>query len=71
MAKDPQRLKSMSNDLRQAAKGFGINVPGVPGTGKLPGIMRAIPGLPPDANRSQPENSPAGGEKLLRSLLGR
>ncbi len=42
---DPERLKNMPTDLRDSAKGFGVDLPALkmPGT---EGIFKGIPGLP-------------------------
>ena len=82
-AKDPERLKSMPKDLQQAAKGFGINLPGLPGGGNLPDALRGIPGLggspPPPAPANPPRQGGAAPQQpakpdqkdALRNLLGR
>lgn len=77
-AKDPERLKSMPRDLQNAAKGLGINLPGIPGADALPGVLRNVPGVPglPGATPSTP---PSGGDapaapdpaRQLRNLFGR
>ncbi len=38
----------MPKDLRESAKGFGVDLPAleIPGTEKLKGIFKGIPGLP-------------------------
>jgi AsmA protein len=75
-AKDPARLKSMPKDLQEAAKGFGIQLPGLPGGGKLPDLRNVLPGAggaqsqPPPAGGAQPPEKPDIG-KSLRGLIGR
>jgi AsmA protein len=50
-ALDPERLKSMSPDLQDAAKGFGVPlaIPGLPGTGGeeggVGGVLKTLPGV--------------------------
>ncbi len=46
MAKDPARLKNLPANLAQAAKGFGVNLPGAGGLG---GVLQNLPGSPATA----------------------
>ena len=58
IAADPARLKALPSDLGNAAKGFGVALPQVPGVGSSvpPQILKQIPGLP---SKSTPGTPPA------------
>lgn len=63
MAKDPERLKNMGGDLGKAAKGFGVNIPGMGGgtggAGGLPGIPGMPQGLTPPSAPAPSGQAPA------------
>jgi len=80
-AKDPERLKSMPRDLQNAAKGLGVDLPGIPGGDALPDVLRNVPGIPglPGATpATPPAGAPGTGTaappdpaRQLRNLFGR
>jgi AsmA protein len=64
-AKDPERLKSMPADLREAAKGLGVALPiptQIPGADKLGDVIKSVPQLPIGTQTQEaPSTSPEPG----------
>lgn len=64
-AADPQRLMQMPDDLKEAAKGFGVDLP-IPGGEGLGETLKNIPGLPSQDEEGQ--DGSGSGEGAVESL---
>ena len=77
-ALDPERLKNMPSDLRESAKGFGVDLPAlkVPGTEFLKGLFQPKQEQPVEqtpVEQTKEQEAPAAPDpfKALRGLFGK
>ena len=72
-ALDPERLKNMPTDLRESAKGFGVDLPAmkIPGTEFLKGLFQPKQEQPVEQTKEQEAPAAPDPLKSLRGLFGK